>query len=83
LSYLPKATPEHTVLMTLDPSQEHAGKTSTEAKDAFRECLTQGLDVVLSSDEIIGLAKVAVAKIPQDDPDVVAIREILRAWLRA
>jgi energy-coupling factor transporter ATP-binding protein EcfA2 len=83
LSYLPKETPEHTVLATLDPGQEHAGKTSSEVKDAFRVCLTQGLDVALSSDEIIGLAKVAVAKIPQDDPDVVAIREILRAWLHA
>lgn len=83
LSYLPKQTPEHTVLVTLDPGQEHAGETSSVVKDAFRKCLTQGLDIAMNSDEIMVLAKVAIAKIPQDDPDVVVIREILRAWLHA
>jgi len=83
LNYLPKGTPEHVVLEALEPDKGHAGKSSKEAKKAFIAYLDQGLDVTLSAEDVIGLAKVAVAKIPQGNPDVVAIREVLRAWLHA
>ncbi len=83
LSYLPKGTPEHVILEALDPGKGHEGKSSAEAKKAFKEYVAQGLDVTLSSGDIISLAKVAVAKLPQNNPDIGAIREKLQEWLHS
>jgi energy-coupling factor transporter ATP-binding protein EcfA2 len=83
LDYLPTATPEHLVLGALLPEADHSNTGSKDAKEAFKSYLSEGLDVTLNSDDIIGLAKVAIAKIPDDDQRIVEIREKLRAWLHA
>lgn len=81
LDYLPRQTPEHIVLEVLDPGKGHQDKASSDAKKAFKRYLDGGLDVTLNAENIIGLAKVAIAKIPQDSPDLVAIQKVLRTWL--
>ncbi|MFC3716513.1 ATP-dependent endonuclease [Luteimonas soli] len=83
LSYLPTSTPEHLILEAIDRGGSLSGKSSGEVKDAFKTHLAEDLDVLLSSEDIIGLAKVTIAKISQSNPHIVAIREKLRAWLHS
>jgi energy-coupling factor transporter ATP-binding protein EcfA2 len=83
LNYLPKKTPEHVILEALDPGKGHADKSSKDVKADFELYLAEGADITLSADERVVLAKVKAAKIPDDNVDIVVIREVLRAWLHA
>ena len=83
VDYLPHPTPEHLILSALAPGGQHDNRTTSEAKRDFRDYLTQGADVDLSSSDIIGLAKLQVAKIAQANNDIAAIRSRLAAWLRS
>ena len=81
VSYLPRKVPEHIVLEALDPEHDHATKSSDEAKAALRVKLADGADADLSAAEFLALAKVKIAKIPLDNPDLAQIRTQLQNWL--
>lgn len=81
VSYLPRKVPEHIVLEALDPGHDHGTKSSAEAKAALRVKLADGADADLSGAEFLALAKVKIAKIPLDNPDLAQIRTQLQTWL--
>lgn len=82
LDYLPRKTPELVILEALDPGKGYESKNSSEVKKAFKQYLIQGAEVTLNAEEINALAKVATAKIPQDNPDIAKVREKLQTWLQ-
>jgi hypothetical protein len=81
VSYLPRSTPEHILLAALDPGHDHGTKSPADAKAALRVHLADGADTELSGAEFLALAKVRIAKIPLDNPDLVQVRTRLQTWL--
>jgi predicted ATPase len=80
LRYLPKLCPEKILLDAMDPVASNSVTTALDAKEALRAALAPNLK--LSGSEMTTLEKVAVSKLPQDNVDIVEIRDILRAWVR-
>lgn len=79
VAYLPEAVPEVTFLKALDPAGAYDALTGAEAKTALRAMLAKGVEV--TSSELTTLAKVAAASLPQDHPNLVAIRQRIASWL--
>jgi energy-coupling factor transporter ATP-binding protein EcfA2 len=79
VDYLPGVVPEVTFLKALNPAGAYDALTAAEAKDALRTKLAN--DVEVTSSEIVTLAKVAAAGIPQDHENLAAIRQRIAAWL--
>ncbi|WP_427012329.1 hypothetical protein [Ralstonia pseudosolanacearum] len=52
-----------------------------EAKLALKELLTKGSKFEPSAEDLRTLVKVEIGKIPFDNPDVVVVRDQLKAWL--
>lgn len=81
VDFLPKRLPEQIVLEAVEPDKGHADATSKDTKKAFKDLLADGSDIELTATELLALAKVRIAKIPTDNPDLTSIRERLKAWL--
>jgi len=79
VSYLPNRVPEITFLKAANPNEAYGGLAAPEAKQALRALLAKQVDV--TSRELAVLAKVAVADIPPDHPDLVIIRNCVLGWL--
>lgn len=83
VDFLPKQLPEHIVLEALEPGQGHEALTTIEAKEKLRRLLADGSDADLSSADFLGLAKVKISKISNENPDIQLIRASLLRWLPA
>lgn len=81
VSYLPGLVPEHVLLAAMEPKGGHEKKNAKQAKLALKELLTKGSKFEPSAEDLRTLVKVEIGKIPFDNPDVVAIRDQLKAWL--
>ncbi len=79
VDYLPKLCPEQILLDFLDPDAVLEVKDAQQAKDALRTLLAG--DVNVSGADMVVLAKVQVAKIPDQNPDLQQIRAQLQTWL--
>jgi predicted ATPase len=80
LSFLPKNMPEHIILDALHPNNGYVGNTKNE----FKKFLSDGAEIDdLNADQIDALAIVKIAKIQQDNADIVVIRKYLQMWLHA
>jgi len=84
LSFFPKQMPEHIILDALDPGNDYEDKNPADTKEEFKNFLYEGGDIGnLKADQITALAIVKIAKIPQNNADIVTIRECLKRWLHA
>lgn len=81
VAYLPKYCPEQILLNVLDPKAGLAVKNAQQAKDALRKFLAGNVNV--SGADMVVLAKVKVANIPDDNPDLGEIRDRLKVWLHS
>ena len=81
VAFLPKHLPEHVVLIALKPGEDHANKSSKDAKHSLKELLAEGSDVDLSSSDMIAIAKVKIGNLPLENPDLVQISVQLKTWL--
>ncbi len=81
VAYLPKYCPEQILLNALDPKAGQAVKNAQQAKDALRTLLAGNVSV--SGSEMVVLAKVKVANIPDNNQDLGEIRDQLKFWLHS
>ena len=79
VAYLPGVVPEETFLTALNPAGAYDNLTAAEAKVALKEMLAK--DVEVTSSELVTLAKVAAASIPQGHQNLAAIRQRISLWL--
>ncbi len=79
VAYLPGVVPEETFLTALNPEGAYDNLTAAEAKGALKEMLAKNVEV--TSSELVTLAKVAAASIPQGHANLVAIRHRISLWL--
>lgn len=78
LRYLPKLCPEQILLETLYPDRPHV-TTSKQAKASLRQALTGGVEV--SAVAIAGVEELAIARLPEDNAELVEVRQQLKQWL--
>lgn len=82
VGYLPRNRPEEIVLEAFSPGPHYAAMSKDVCKSTFVEHLKDGADVDdPSSAEVLAWAKLKIAKIPTDNPDIQAICARLSAWL--
>lgn len=79
VAYLPKCCPEQILLDVLGLDAAAIVNDAQQAKEALRTLLAGNVNV--SGADIVVLAKVQIAKIPDDNPDLRQIRERLKIWL--
>jgi len=80
LRYMPKLCPEQVVL---DGNPEWKGGvpgSSEECKKMLVASLSQGVE--LNAQEVLVLAKVAIAQLPKANADLATIRECVAAWIQ-
>ena len=80
-AYLPRNLPEQVVLEAIEPGRGHAAASSKDTKKTFKRMLAAGVDIELSAAEVITLARLKIAALPEANGDLEAIRKQLKAWL--
>ncbi|CAJ9446621.1 bacteriophage protein [Burkholderia pseudomallei] len=78
LGYLPKLCPEQILLEALYPERPQV-TTSKQAKSALRQALIDGAEV--SAAAIAGVEELAIARLPDDNEDLMKVRQQLKQWL--
>jgi len=80
LSYLPRQCPEAIIAQVIDESIASGSPSSKSIKSELLTRLNPGA-AELTSQQILGLQRVALAQIPASNSDLTKIREQLKQWL--
>lgn len=80
LAYLPKNNPEEIIVKALSAGQG-PNSSGDNYKETLKSILMDGSNIEINAKEIEVLARVKIAKIPSDNPDIAIITEQLRNWL--
>lgn len=81
IAYFPRPLPEQILLEAFEPGNWSGNVKPKKIKDAFKKLLSDGTSVELSGDDLHSLAKIKVAKLPDQNSDLVQIRDQLEKWL--
>jgi predicted ATPase len=82
VAYLPCRLPEEVVLRAFLPNVDYDAIPKKELKGKFLSLLTDGIEIEgVTGGDIVSWARLQVAKIPQTNTHIIAIREQLASWL--
>ena len=79
LNYLPKLCPEQVIIDSMENTQGGGGATSDACKGYLSNLLSNGIEI--SNQDLLVLARIQIAKIPLDNPDLATIRHSIAPWL--